>query len=53
MTRKRLAIIVSVALVVAVGAMVLAPTASPSRLLAPAIFIPMMMTATSPASSSR
>lgn len=38
-TRKRLAIIVSVALLVAVGAMMLAPTASPSRLLAPAIFI--------------
>lgn len=37
--RKRLAIVATAALVVAVVAMVLAPSASPSRLLAPAIFI--------------
>lgn len=37
--RKRLAIVATAALVVAVVAMVLAPSASTSRLLAPAIFI--------------
>lgn len=45
--RKRLAIVATAALVVAVVAMVLAPSASPSRLLAPLFSSPMMPRGTS------